>query len=125
MIIDSDVLIFSFRGNANAIHILDTTQNKEISIITYMELLQGMKNKNELNKFIKYLDKYQYTILDLNAEIGRMALNLVTTYGLSHNMQMFDALIASTATFYNKPLLSANAKHYAFIENLQLVKFIV
>lgn len=125
MLIDTDVIIFSFRGNANAINILDEISNKEISIITYMEILQGMKNKIELNKFSKYLAKYDYKVLDLNKEIGLMALNLVTDYTLSHNMQMADALIASTALYYNKPLLSANHKHYAFIPNLELVKFAV
>lgn len=123
MLIDSDVLIFSFRGNANAIDILDNTSNKCISIVNYMEIVQGVRNKNELNKFVKYLEKYQFQILDLNQEVGIFALNLVKDYALSHHMQMADALIASTAIYYNKPLLSANYKHYAFIPNLDLIKF--
>lgn len=123
MLIDSDVLIFSFRGNANAIDILDNTSNKCISIVNYMEIVQGVRNKNELNKFVKYLEKYQFQILDLNQEVGIFALKLVKDYALSHHMQMADALIASTAIYYNKPLLSANYKHYAFIPNLELIKF--
>lgn len=116
-------MIFSFRGNANAIDILDNTSNKCISIVNYMEIVQGVRNKNELNKFVKYLEKYQFQILDLNQEIGIFALKLVKDYALSHHMQMADALIASTAIYYNKPLLSANYKHYVFIPNLELIKF--
>lgn len=116
-------MIFSFRGNANAIDILDNTNNKCISIVNYMEIVQGVRNKNELNKFVKYLEKYQFQILDLNQEIGIFALKLVKDYALSHHMQMADALIASTAIYYNKPLLSANYKHYVFIPNLELIKF--
>lgn len=58
MLIDTDVLIFAFRGNRNAIDILDSLPKKYISVITYMEILQGVFNKAEINKFVKYLKKY-------------------------------------------------------------------
>lgn len=125
MLIDTDVLIFAFRGNRNAIDILDNLPEKYISVITYMEILQGVFNKAEINKFVKYLKKYQFTILPLNEKIGELASDLVFKYTLSHNMQMPDALIASTAIVYDKELLSANYKHFQFISPLLLKKFIV
>lgn len=125
MLVDTDVLIFAFRGNRNAINTLDNMHEKTISVITYMEILQGVFNKTEANKFLNYLKKYNYKILSLNEQIGEVASELVHDYILSHNMQMADALIASTAIFYNKKLLSANYKHFQFIPNLRLSKFVV
>ena len=125
MLIDTDVLIFAFRGNRNAVTILDNLPEKYISVITYMEILQGVFNKVEINKFVNYLKKYNFKILPLNEKIGELASKLVLDYTLSHNMQMPDALIASTAIVYNKELLSANFKHFQFIPNLPLKKFVV
>lgn len=125
MLIDTDVLLLPFNGKKNAIDTLDNLINKTISVITYMEVLQGVRDKNELLKFVKYLEKYQFSTLPLNEKIGEMALNLVKNYALSHNMQMGDALIASTAIYYHEELLSANFKHFQFIPNLQIKKFIV
>lgn len=125
MLIDTDVLIWLARDNANAKKMLLNNDIKYISIITYMEVLQGVRNKAELNAFLKQIKTDNYHILPLNEEIGNYAGELMKNYYLSHSMQMFDALIASTAIFYHKPLLSANAKHYAFIEHLQLMKFVV
>lgn len=125
MLIDTDVLIFAFRGNRNAVNILDNLPKKYISVITYMEILQGVFNKIEINKFVNYIKKYHFTILPLNKEIGELASKLVLDYTLSHNMQMPDALIASTAIVYNKELLSANYKHFQFVPNLSLKKFVV
>lgn len=125
MIIDTDVLIWLARGNENAKKVLLNNSTKYISVITYMEMLQGMQNKVELNAFLKQMRTSYYEILPLNEQIGHHASELVKEYYLSHNMRMFDALIASTAIYYNKPLLSANYKHYAFIPNLESIKFVV
>lgn len=125
MLIDTDVLIWLARGNENAKKILLNHDVKFISVITYMEMLQGMKNKAEMNAFLKFLPQYQFEILPLNEMIGEIASQLVQNHALSHNMQMADALIASSAIVYNKPLLSANYKHYHFIQNLNLMKFAV
>lgn len=100
-----------------------TMIKKYISIITYMEMLQGMNNKAELNAFIKHLKDFNYEILPVNERIGKTASELVENYTLSHNMQMLDALIARTAINFDKTLLSANAKHYQFIPNLSFKKF--
>ncbi|QMT32267.1 type II toxin-antitoxin system VapC family toxin [Alysiella filiformis] len=125
MLIDTDVLIWLARGNENAKNILLNQNTKYISVITYMEMLQGMKNKLEMNAFLKFLKQYPFEILPLNEKIGEMASHLVKNHALSHNMQMADALIASTAMVYNQSLLSANYKHYHFIDDLNLMKFTV
>lgn len=49
----------------------------------------------------------------------------VQEYALSHSMQMADALIAATAVQFGDTLLTANDKHYKFIPNIDMVKFVI
>ncbi|MCG7657761.1 type II toxin-antitoxin system VapC family toxin [Wielerella bovis] len=125
MLVDTDVLIWLARGHENAKSSLLNQNKKYISAVTYMEMLQGMRNKAEMNAFLQFLPQYQFEILPLNEKMGEIASELVKNYALSHNMKMADALIASCAIVYNQPLLSANYKHYQFIHHLNLIKFTV
>jgi len=53
LIIDTDVLIWYLRGNINAKSIVEKNIPFSISAVTYMELIQGMKDKIEFRKFQK------------------------------------------------------------------------
>lgn len=125
MLIDTDILIWAMRGRAEAIEYLTTNKDKSLSIVTYMEILQGVRNKREQSIFEHYCETENYHLLPVNEAISLSAVALVKQYGLSHHMQMADALIAATATHHNLPLLSANQKHYRFIDNLILLPFIL
>ena len=57
LIIDTDVLIWYLRGNVNAQKIIHANIPFNISAITYMELIRGMKDKRELNILHKYIYK--------------------------------------------------------------------
>ena len=48
MIFDTDVLIWFFRGNEKAKKIVRENMPFSISAVSYMELLQGALNKQEL-----------------------------------------------------------------------------
>ena len=49
MLIDTDVLIWYMRGNEKAYQTIENSNNFFISVVTYMELVQGLRNKKELN----------------------------------------------------------------------------
>jgi len=51
LIIDTDVMIWFFRGNQKAIDFVMDAMPFSISIVTYMELVQGMHSKRELTKY--------------------------------------------------------------------------
>jgi predicted nucleic acid-binding protein len=53
MIIDTDVLIWYMRGNEKAYEIIENSPPFFISVLTYIELVQGMRNKSELNNLRK------------------------------------------------------------------------
>ena len=58
MLIDTDVLMWYLRGNEKAKRIIEEQDGFSISVITYIELVQGMRNKNELLLFRKSLHNW-------------------------------------------------------------------
>ena len=123
MIIDTDVLIWYMRGNERAYQLIEKLTEFNISVITYMELVQGMRNKNELNSLRKALHVWNTKILYLSEEISAKAMFLVEQHYLSHSLELADALIGSTAIHYGLPLVTANDKHYKIIKGLKIKKF--
>ena len=123
MVIDTDVLIWYLRGNDNAFKLIENEDNFSISVITYMELVQGMRNKKELNSFRQALHGWNATILYISEEISAKAMFAVEQHFLSHSMQLADALIGATAINYGLPLVTANDKHYRIMKGIQLKRF--
>ncbi len=123
MVIDTDVLIWYLRGNDKAFKLIENLDNFSISVITYMELVQGMRNKKELNSFRQALHGWNVTILYISEEISAKAMFAVEQHFLSHSMQLADGLIGATAINYGLPLLTANDKHYKIMKGLQLKRF--
>ncbi len=54
MIYDTDILIWVQRGNEKAAKLIEKDDDKYLSIQSYMELLQGAKNKTQ-HKYVKSL----------------------------------------------------------------------
>lgn len=124
MLIDTDVLIWMTRGHARAAARLQMIAPWRISAVTYIELAQGCRNKQELERIKKGLALCQTEILPLNAAISDRAMQLIDTYALSHGMQLGDALIAATALEHGLTVLTANTKHFGRIDSLGVEAFI-
>jgi predicted nucleic acid-binding protein len=88
-----------------------------------MELVQGMKSKEELRLLRKYLRKWTVEIIQINEHISTHAMFLVEDYFLSRSLGLSDALIAATSLERQEELLTAHDKHYQFIPNIQIKKF--
>ena len=88
-----------------------------------MELIQGMRNKEELKKLQKVLRQWNVKTIFINEEISAKALFYVQEYFLSHSMQLADSLIASTCTQYGMTLITANDKHYKVVKELDVEIF--
>lgn len=123
MIFDTDVLIWFLRGNAKAARAVDAEENRSISLVTYMELLQGSKNKQETHEIKAFLKDFGFSTLPLTENIGHRASIYVEEYALSHSIGVADALVAATAVEENEKLLSANTKHFKSVKELQLKQF--
>ena len=123
MVIDTDVIIWYMKGNEKAHKAIEKSRNFFISVITYMELVQGMRNKKELNVLRKALHDWNSKILYVSEEISVKAMFFIEQHYLSHSIQLADALIGATAISYGLPILTGNDKHYNAMKDLQLKKF--
>ncbi len=123
MIMDTDVLIWYMRGNKKAYKIIEDQQGFFTSVVTYIELVQGMRNKNELIELRCAFREWNTKILYINEEISSKAMFYIERHYLSHSLQLADALIASTALVNGLPILTGNDKHYRMIKELEIIKF--
>jgi predicted nucleic acid-binding protein len=123
MLFDTDVLIWNLRGNERAAELLDNTNDFSLSAVSYMELVQGVRDKSELAILRRSLQYWGARVEPLDQEISSRAMFLVETYALSHGLQVADALIAATAISLGIPLVTANDKHYRMIDGLELITF--
>ena len=123
MIIDTDVLIWELRGSKKAREIIHGNIPFAISVVTYIELVQGMRNKQELQALQRTIKDYQWEVLLLDQTISHTAMNYVETFFHSHSLRLADALIAATAVQQGLTLLTSNSKHYQMIETLIIEVF--
>ena len=125
MLVDTDVLIWHLRGYPQATRRLDQLPSLTISAVTYLELLQGMRNKMELAAVRKMLERRQTVNLPLTEAITLRATELMEALTLSCGLQMGDALIAATALENGLPLLTGNVKHFASVPSLLIEGFAI
>ena len=123
MLVDTDVLIWHLRGNPRAAQRLDGLTSLAISAVSYLELLQGMRNRAEMLAVQKMLQRRRAEVLPITETITRRATDLMEVMTLSHGLQMGDALIAATALEHDIPLLTGNVKHFAPIASLNVEGF--
>lgn len=122
MIFDTDVLIWYFRGNEKAASALKKT-DIHISSVTWMELIQGVRNKNELYTINKFIHANEIKVYYINQEINLHAIHLLEEYTLSNGVEWGDALIAATSLHHGEEIVTANVKHYHCFPNLKIKQF--
>ncbi len=88
-----------------------------------MELVQGMRNKDELNNLRRALYAWNTKILYISEEISVKAMFFVEQHYLSHSIQLADALIGATAISHGLPILTGNDKHYKILKDIQIKNF--
>lgn len=124
ILIDTDVLIDVARSVNTAIDRLTAeaqTSTLVISTITYMELVVGCRNRNELQALQQFVRRFEQ--IQLNEMISDRATQLLADYYLSHGLLIPDSLIAATALVLEIPLLSKNQRDYRFITDLNLLSY--
>jgi predicted nucleic acid-binding protein len=119
-ILDTNILIDLSRDDEKILTYLEKVEKEEIcyiSIITKLELLQGCRNKKELNHLKKFLLRFRLVQLD-NLISERSSL-LMEKYNLSHGLLILDAMIAATCIEMKAELITRNTKDFKFIEGLK------
>ena len=120
MIFDTDVLIWVERGNKRAAQLVDQTDARYLSIVTYMELMQGSESRKQIQMIKDFLRDLQFHTLPLTENIGHRAAIYIEEYGSQSGLRFGDALIAATAAENNLILATCNEKHFRSIKDLSL-----
>jgi predicted nucleic acid-binding protein len=123
MVFDTDMIIWVQRGNKKAADAIDAAEERCISILSYIELLQKAQNNGQHTLVKSYLKEQEFTVLPLTENIGHRALVYVEEYSLSTGISASDAVIAATAMENSQPLVSSNAKHYRAIKDVEFKRF--
>jgi len=120
---DTDVLIWALRGSKKAAKKLDGASERKVSVVSYMELLQGARDKAEARDIKSFITDLSFTIVPLSENVGHRALVYIEEYALSSSMFVADAIIAATAVENHLTLCTGNRKHYKHINDLELKIF--
>jgi predicted nucleic acid-binding protein len=123
MIFDTDIFIWVQRGNKKAARLIDRSEERYLSVYSYMELLQAAKNKEQHRYINDFLSSFGFVALPLSESIGHRALIYLEEYTLSHGLRAGDAIIAATAAENHITLASSNARHFKPIKELKLKIF--
>ena len=123
MIYDTDVMIWAFRGNRRALKAIDDAADRAISSVTYMELLQGVRNKDEMREMKKFLSRLSFATISVTANISNRAMTIMEETALRSDMGVCDALIFATACETGDVLLSGNKKHFKEVPLLNAMEF--
>ena len=125
MLFDTDIFIWAQRGNARALSFFEAADERYLSILTLMELLQGAKNKQQHNVVKSFMQDFGFLVLPLTENIGHRALVYVEQYAISHGLTAADAMIAATAAENNLILVSGNGKHFRSLSDVKFKLFTV
>lgn len=120
MLVDTDVLIWYFRGNPEARAVLDEQAGFQLSAVTYMELVQGMQSTRELRTLRAALAEWGASLVMIDAAICTRSTIYVEQHFHAHGLRLAHALIAATAVESGPALLTGNVKHYGRISDLAL-----
>ena len=123
MLFDTDVLIWHLRGHVRATGLLARSPERAISVVSYMELLQGARDKREAANIRSFLATYDFRTIPLTENVGHRASIYVEGFGLQTGIDTIDALVAATAVENGLTLCTANQKHYRAIRDLDLRTF--
>jgi tRNA(fMet)-specific endonuclease VapC len=119
-LLDTNVLIEILKNNQNTVtKTASLASPLAISAVTAMELMVGARNKKETQLLNKFVSRFQ--VISLDAEISRIAFELITDYAKSHALDIPDALIGATAISQKARLLTYNVKDFQYIPALELV----
>ena len=126
-LLDSDIIIDFFAKKEPGYSILKDLETKKlaISVITFIELVYGLKKKEGSHKRIKefktFLQDGRIRSISLNEKIADVFTDQkIYLEKRGEKLADFDLIIASTALLKNLILVTRNKKHFERIRNLKL-----
>lgn len=125
VIFDTDILVWYLRGNKKARRFIEEVpyQQRALSSLTLMELLQGCRNLQEIRQVKTFISENIASVIHPNEIISRRATTLLEQHAISHGLRVVDALIAASGLETSSSIATANIKHYRPISTLNIIQF--
>jgi len=125
VVFDTDVLVWYLRGNDRARRFMALVpyQQRILSSLTFMELLQGCRNQEEARQVKVFISDNIPLVIHPDEIISRRAITLLEQHAFPHGLRVVDALIAATTLETGSSLVTANVKHYRPIARLHVIQF--
>lgn len=124
VLVDTDILIDAAAQVADSVDCLKHFEQRStlaVSVVTELELLVGCRNKTELQKTDRLLERFQ--VIPITEQISNSAVELIRKYRLSHGLLLADALIAATALVVDCDFVTKNQRDYRFVDILKLLDY--
>jgi predicted nucleic acid-binding protein len=123
MLFDTDVLIWFLRGDTLAARLIDSERNRNVSIVSFMELIQGAKTRREATAIRRFLRDLAFSLIPVDEAISYLAASLMEEHSQSNGLQVADAFIAATARESADVLATENVRHFRGIAGVRLKPF--
>ena len=118
-LIDTNAFIAVLKGNAKLKSFIESLACA-LDTTVYIELIQGAKNKAEVQTIEKYLTRFE--LIHFEKNVSRKAIELVRTYSKSHGLMFGDAIVAATCLENNLILITYNVKDFRFVNGLKITQ---
>ncbi len=125
LIFDTDILIWVHRGLPAAARFVNSVPlpDRNLSAISYMELLYGSRDAGDLRNIEKMVEELFTEVVPITDSISVSAVRIMKSFVLAHRLDVSDALIGATALIRQESLATANYKHFKFIPGLSVRRF--
>lgn len=107
-VFDSNILIDYLKGIPQAAQEINQFENKNISIISYIEVLVGLKENDTVLAQVKGF-LHSFNILMVNTEIADLTINIRQ----NSKLKIPDAIIFATAKSLDALLVTRNSKDFS------------
>lgn len=129
VLVDTDILSMFFRSNPNVVSnfrkYLSQYEKINLSIITYYEILSGLKHKDALKQIALFLEFVKHnTILPLTEDSVTLSSGLYASLRKKGNpIDDIDILIAGVALSNNLAIVTNNEDHFKNIKGLKILNW--
>jgi tRNA(fMet)-specific endonuclease VapC len=129
VLVDTDILSMFFRNNPNVVShfrkYIAQYEKINLSIITYYEILSGLKHKDALKQLDLFIEFAKHnSILPLTEESVTTSSDLYSRLRKSGNpIDDIDILIAGVALSNSLALVTNNENHFRNIKNLKILNW--
>jgi predicted nucleic acid-binding protein len=113
-------MIWYLRGYEKAISFVAKHAPFCITALTYLELIQGMRNKRELAAMEKVIADGALSVIAPNESDMLQAVVLMKAHALSHSLDPADAINVAVTIARRETIATSNIKHYGCISGLSI-----